>query len=177
MSKHDRRFARFYYEDFLTEYPEVYADDAQFAAWFRLLVVAEQAWPLPPELPRSVKARPLRSLVEAGLIALGPRHTYAVRGHDAERSRRHGAAIAGANASANARATAQATAEPSRARDENEQSIPLPRRAGKRSDGTNPRALGTNPRANGTSPRQVREAEKRGGAESIHAILERVAKQ
>jgi len=49
-----------------------------------------------------------------------------------------------------------------------------PPQAGRRKDGTNPRALGTNPRANGTSPRQEREAEKRGGLESIHAILEGV---
>jgi Restriction endonuclease len=46
---------------------------------------------------------------------------------------------------------------------------------GRRKDGTNPRAVGANPRANGTSPRQERAAEKRGGAESLAAILRRAA--
>lgn len=39
---------------------------------------------------------------------------------------------------------------------------PLPRQAGRRKDGTNPRAVGSNPRAQGTSPRQERAAQKRG---------------
>jgi hypothetical protein len=51
---------------------------------------------------------------------------------------------------------------------------PLPRRAGRRKDGTNPRANGTNPRANGTSPRQEREAEKRGPVD-VGAILRAAA--
>ena len=51
-----------------------------------------------------------------------------------------------------------------------------PPQAGRRKDGTNPRALGTNPRANGTSPRQERQAQKKGGLESIHAILEAARK-
>jgi hypothetical protein len=52
-------------------------------------------------------------------------------------------------------------------------SVTPPPPAGRRKDGTNPRAVGTNPRANGTSPRQLREAEKRGGFESLDAILRR----
>lgn len=49
-----------------------------------------------------------------------------------------------------------------------------PPQAGRRKDGTNPRALGTNPRANGTSPRQEREAEKRGPVD-IGSILRAAA--
>jgi hypothetical protein len=49
---------------------------------------------------------------------------------------------------------------------------PPPAKLGRRKNGTNPRAQGTNPRANGTSPRQEREERKKGGLESIHAILE-----
>lgn len=51
-------------------------------------------------------------------------------------------------------------------------STPPPAELGRRKDGTNPRALGTNPRAKGTSPRQERDAEKRGGFQSLHDILQ-----
>lgn len=54
---------------------------------------------------------------------------------------------------------------------EDEGSTPPPQ-AGRRNDGTNPRALGTNPRANGTSPRQIRRAEKQGPT-SLGAVLRR----
>lgn len=47
--------------------------------------------------------------------------------------------------------------------------------AGKRENGTNPRALGTNPRATGSSPRQEREARKRGPTR-LHEILSAVQK-
>jgi hypothetical protein len=46
-----------------------------------------------------------------------------------------------------------------------------PPQVGRRKNGTNPRARGTNPRANGTSPRQKVAAEKRGGLDSLSAIL------
>ena len=164
-----RRFARFYYDDFIAEYPEVYGDDAAFSAWMRLLVIAEKAWPGAPELPRSISRRAMSTLVDAGLLALGPRYTFALLGHDKERSRRHGVAIAGANASANARANALASAEPRREQAENKQSSPPPQ-VGKRANGTNPRATGTNPRALGTSPRHEREAMKRGPS-PLHEIL------
>lgn len=52
---------------------------------------------------------------------------------------------------------------------------PPPAMLGRRVNGTNPRALGTNPRATGESPRQQREAEKRGGAQSLATILARAA--
>lgn len=48
-----------------------------------------------------------------------------------------------------------------------------PPQVGRRKNGTNPRAIGTNPRATGTSLRQEREAQKRGGVESLNAILRR----
>lgn len=49
-----------------------------------------------------------------------------------------------------------------------------PPQAGRRDEGTNPRALGTNPRANGTSPRQEREKQKRGPS-SLSEILRKAA--
>lgn len=173
----DRRWARFYFDDFIRDYPDVYKDDAALATWMRLLVVAEKAWPAMPELPRSARVKTLQKLSALGLVAIGPDFTFALKGFNAERERRHATAIVGANASASARANAQANAEPIRERDENENESPLPRRAGRRKDGTNPRAIGTNPRANGTSPRQVRQAEKQGGLESVHDIMRRAAGQ
>jgi hypothetical protein len=44
-----------------------------------------------------------------------------------------------------------------------DEDFPAPTAVGRRSDGTNPRALGTNPRSLGQSPRQERAAAKRGG--------------
>jgi hypothetical protein len=178
MKRAERRFARFYYDDFLREYPEIYRDDAAFAAWMRLLVASEQAWPIPPEMPRSAKPSAVRTLTVAGLVAIGPAHTYAIRGHDKERARRHGIAVAAANARANGGANAEQTLEqtvvPSRVGDETRRDSPPPP-AGRRANGTNPRSLGTNPRANGTSPRQEREAQRRGPTK-LHEILSQAAK-
>jgi len=169
-----RRFARFYYDDFIREYPSVYEDAQAFAAWMWCLVVAEKSWPTQPELPRAVNGRALRVLVDAGLIAIGPRYTFALLGHDKDRARRYAGAIAGANASANARANVQRPHEPSLSLEEEkrrEGDTPPPSQAmGRRSNGTNPRALGTNPRAQGTSPRQELQREKRNPT-SIHDIL------
>lgn len=109
MTRASRPFARFYYRDFQRDYPDVYADDAAFAAWMRLLVLAETAWPAPPELPRSLRRKALEVLVSHGLIAIGPRHTYAVRGYQIERSKRQESAQKGAtNRWANGHANADA---------------------------------------------------------------------
>lgn len=242
-----RRFARIYYDDFIAEYPDVYRDDRAFAAWIWCLVTAEKAWPAQPELPRAVSGRGLKMLMDAGLVALGPRHTYALLGHDAERTRRSEMASQNATlrwnrpkveggkttsrrtrfkvlerdgyrcrycgktsddiaidvdhvvpvreggsddldnlvaacvdcnsgksghpARAPRQKNARALLEPETEQDENSTVSPPPP-VGKRSDGTNPRALGTNPRANGTAPRQERERVKRDPT-PIHVILER----
>lgn len=177
MTRVDRKFSRFYYDDFIREFPEVYADDAAFAAWMRLLVRAEKDWPTTPELPRSVRPRALTRLVDAGLVLPCDAHCYRIRGFDAERSRRQGIAR---NASAqrwqsernaNASDDAMPSTSTSTRRDE---STPPPAEQGKRRNGTNPRATGTNPRALGTSPRQIRESEKRGPS-ALGEILRRAA--
>ena len=177
MSRTDRRWARFYFDDFIRDYPEVYADDAAFATWMRLLVVAEKAWPAQPELPRSVRVKSLQKL--RGLVAVGPNFTFSIKGFDAERSRRHANASAAAHAKWDAVADANAHADAMlvRERERDETNTPPPR-VGRRKDGTNPRALGTNPRATGTSPRQTRDAEKRAGMpQSVHEILRKAAGQ
>jgi len=170
-----RPFARFFYDDFLREYPHVYADDAAFATWMRLLVVAEKAWPLTPELPRSARSKPVQTLVDAGLVAIGPDYTYALRGHDAERTRRNAAGNAGAHARWNANAHAIASPNAMLVREREEKETTPPPQVGRRANGTNPRATGTNPRAAGTSPRQEREAQKRGPS-ALHEILSSIQK-
>jgi hypothetical protein len=171
VTRDDRRYARFYYPEFIRDYPTVYHDDAAFAAWMRLLVVAEQMWPLSMELPRSVRPKALRVLVEAGLVATDGAQ-FALKGLDAERTRRRESGRKGAavrwDSEGNANASANAMPSPSTSKAEQE--IPLPHGVGRRKDGTNPRAQGTNPRATGTSPRQERQAAKRQPTK-LHEIL------
>lgn len=166
----DRRYARFYYPEFIKDYPTVYGDDSAFAAWMRLLVIAEQMWPLAMELPRSVKPRALRVLVDSGLVATDGTF-FALKGLDAERTRRRESGRKGAAVRWDSEGNANALPSKSSSRDE--PNTPPPR-VGRREDGTNPRAIGTNPRSNGTSPRQEREARKRGPS-SLHEILKRAA--
>lgn len=177
--KSDRRYVRVYDDDLKRDYPTIYADDGALSTWLRLLVIADKMWPTLPELPRSVKPRSLRLLVDVGLVCVLPDHCYRIRGHDAERRRRQDAAR---NASAvrwdsRSNADGNAKAMPRRDENENENESTPPPQVGHRKNGTNPRALGTNPRANGTSPRQKREAEKRAGMPtSVAAILQAAAK-
>jgi hypothetical protein len=180
----DRHYVRVYHDDLLRDYPEIYADDGALSTWLRLLVIADKMWPTPPELPRSVKPRPLRVLAEYRLVELVPPHGFRIRGHDAERSRRADAARNAAalrwqdrgNADSNAEGHADVMPSTRPRRDEPNLSPP-PAKLGQRNNGTNPRAIGTNPRATGTSPRQKRAAEKRGGMpDSVAAILARAAK-
>lgn len=87
----ERAYARFYYVQFIAEYPHIYADDAAFATWLRLLAAAEAMWPARPELPRSVRTRTLAKLIASELVETDG-VTYSVRGLDAERGRRSDAA-------------------------------------------------------------------------------------
>lgn len=87
MARDERTYARFYYPEFIRDYPHIYTDDAAFAAWVRMFVTAEAMWPAGPELPRSVKTRILAKLTSSGLITTDGR-TFRVRGMDAERTRR-----------------------------------------------------------------------------------------
>lgn len=172
------------YHRFAREFPEVYADDPCLAAWVRLLLVADASWPMRPPLPRAVRPKPLRTLIEAGLVILDC-DAYTVLGLDAERTRRRDAARTGAAKrwQSDGNANASATAMPRRdetSRDETK-SPPPPAQRGNRKAGTNPRAVGsaprdtaTNPRSNGTSVRQERVKEKTGPT-SLHEILRRAA--
>lgn len=166
MTRDDRKYARFYYPEFIRDYPAVYADDAAFATWMRLLVIGEQMWPMPVELPRSVRPRALRLLIEAGLVATDGTN-FALKGLDAERSRRRDTAR---NAAAQRWDSGRnADAVPSTSTSTSTNDSPPPQ-VGRRKNGTNPRAQGTNPRASGTSIRQEREGRKRQPV-SLHDIL------
>lgn len=183
MTRDDRRYARFYYPEFIRDYPTVYRNDAAFATWLRLLVVAEQMWPMPAEIPRSVRSRPLAVLVDAGLVAVDGT-SFRLKGHDAERSRRRDSARKGAavrwDSHGNANAGANAMPSTSTSTSTSKESTPPPPTSGgRRKDGTNPRARGAAPRQNsraprdhGASPRQERQAQKR-DMTSIADILAR----
>lgn len=143
-----RNYARIYYDEFMAEYPGVYDDDAAFAAWTRLLILAEKMWPQLPEMPRRVKDDALAVLVAVGLVALEANDRYRIRGLDAERSRRSAQGKAGAdarwNADSNADRNSDAHADAMPRQDEKETSYPLTPTSG---GNGSPRANGTNPRA------------------------------
>jgi hypothetical protein len=178
MARGDRRFARVYYDDLKRDYAAVYADDALLASWLRLLVEADSVWPSDPELPRSVSDAAIEQLADAGLIALGPRYTYAIKGYAVERADRHAKAVAAANAKGAPSGTPKGApdADPTPHHSSTTPRSPLPLTRGRRTNGTNPRATGANPRAQGTSPRQEIKRQK-SDPTSIHDILERSRRQ
>jgi hypothetical protein len=170
------------YHKFSREFPAIYADDHAFAAWGRLLLIADASWPMRPPLPRSVRPKVLACLQGAGLVLLEG-DCYTVRGLDAERTRRRDAARIGA--AQRWQSDGNATAMPRRdetSKDETreERTPPPPAERGRRAEGTNPRAQGraprdngANPRANGASVRQEREEQKRGPT-SLREIVARL---
>jgi hypothetical protein len=182
VSRDDRTYARFYYEDFIRDYPDVWSDDLRFACWLRLFVRAEQMWPLPVELPRSVRPKVLAYLVERGLVSVSG-DFYTVKGMDAERTRRRNAARNAAAQRWDSGRNANASADAMPRRDEtskDETSIPPPPTSGgrrrdetnARATGSSPRQLGQAPRDLGESPRQVTRREKRDPT-PLHVILNR----
>lgn len=87
------------YQRILTDpkFESIYEDDHHLATWLRLLLVADQMWPVSAPVPRSTRETSLRALVKAGLVDLMPKHCYRIHGLDAERNAR---SIAGRNAAA-----------------------------------------------------------------------------
>jgi hypothetical protein len=156
MTRDDRRYARFYYPEFIRDYSDIYYTDAAFATWMRLLVLAEQMWPMPVELPRSVRPKALAVLTDAGLITTNGTY-YTVKGLDVERTSRRNAARKGAAERWDNERNANALPSPSTSKDE-QKLPPPPAKRGRRKTGTNPRAQGTAPRQNGTAPRDLGES-------------------
>jgi len=76
----------------------IYGDDRHLAAWLRLLIAADQAWPASANLPASARPASVQALVDVGLVELRAKGIFRIHGLDAERSRRQDAAAAGASA-------------------------------------------------------------------------------
>jgi hypothetical protein len=104
VSGQERPYARVYLDvpdD--PRFAEVYGDDAAFAAWVRLLMGAEGAYPASAAIPRSASPEALGKLVAAGLVELVPGDRYRIHGLKAERDRRSAVGRAGGIASGEAR--------------------------------------------------------------------------
>lgn len=125
----DRKYVRFYYPEFMRDYPTIWRDPIAFHAWMRLLVVAESMWPAPAELPRGIRPAGLRALAECGLVVVDG-DTFMVKGHAEERAKRAAHARKAAtdrwdavsNAPGNAPSTAQIMPSKSISKDEHETS-------------------------------------------------------
>lgn len=74
----------------------IYSDDHHWAAWNRLLLAADMAWPAPADLPANIRRASLRALEAAGVIELVPGGLFCFHGLDAERGHRREAAAASA---------------------------------------------------------------------------------
>jgi hypothetical protein len=72
------------------KFQNVYDDDVSLAAWLRLLLIADQAWPASAHLPADCRPKAVKVLAGAGLIELRSGSRYRVIGLDAERERRSG---------------------------------------------------------------------------------------
>lgn len=95
---------------------DVWDNDARLAAWVRLLVAADLAWPQSATIPRSAKKAAIAALVIAGLIDLVDRDRFRVHGLDAERKGRNEHAAHAAQSrwhpSGNAPSNAASNAQP-----------------------------------------------------------------
>ncbi len=74
----------------------IYPHDAHLAAWLRLLIAADMAWPAPADVPASIRKASLAALCDAGVIELQPSGLFRFHGLDTERGRRREAAQASA---------------------------------------------------------------------------------
>jgi hypothetical protein len=88
----ERPFARHYYIDLEADYPDIYRDDHLYATWSRMLNIAEHAWPVVPEVPRSAKGAYVKTLMDRGLVIAVKPFGYRIKGLDAERNARSNAA-------------------------------------------------------------------------------------
>ena len=98
MADRGRPFARVYYRDLKQDYPQVYFDPTALAAYVRLLVEAEVAYPSDPILPKAVRRADLELLTNCGLvIRLNGHEQYQVKGYRVEREQRSEHAKKGAD--------------------------------------------------------------------------------
>ena len=96
MPRTARPYARVYYVDLQRDYPQVWFDPTALGTWLRMLVLADQAWPTMPELPRALRRADLEILTGCGLVILEPNHRYRIKGYELERTQRQAHAQAAA---------------------------------------------------------------------------------
>lgn len=91
-------FVRVYYSVMGDDpkFAQVYDDDARFACWVRLLLVADACYPAPAPIPAGIKKAALAFLVKVELVDLLPGSRYRIHGLQAERERRSERAAASA---------------------------------------------------------------------------------
>lgn len=98
MSRPDRPYSRVYWEAIDdTKFATVWDDDHALAAWLRLLVAADMAWPASPTLYHGIRRASLKVLCDAGLVDMQTGGRYRIHGLDKERDRRSTEARAAAN--------------------------------------------------------------------------------
>lgn len=107
------RFARIPYA-FLDDpaFAEVYENDIQFATWVRLWMAADNAWPAPAPIPRSVNAEAFTYLVTVGLVTAGRSDHYRMVGMDDMQVARPGGAGGRARAAIASRSRGRFTSDP-----------------------------------------------------------------
>ena len=71
-----------------SKFRDIWADDAALAAWLRLLVAADMAWPASASLYHGVRKVALDKLVAVKLVDLITGHRFRIHGLDAERAKR-----------------------------------------------------------------------------------------
>jgi hypothetical protein len=103
MSGQDRPYIRIYFETRGDDrFDHAYECDTCWAAYSRLLMDAEAAYPAAATLPVSLKRHAKAKLLDAGIIELRPHDCFVVHGLGAERRRRSHQGVAGAAARWNA---------------------------------------------------------------------------
>jgi hypothetical protein len=90
-------YARVYFR-FIDDHPAVYEDDRLLAAWLRLLMAAEGAYPASASIPRWCKTATIERLAKEGVVDLLPGDRYRIHGLAKERERRTKQARDAANA-------------------------------------------------------------------------------
>lgn len=98
MSREQEPFVRVYYRKLQKEYKRVLYHPSAFATYVRLLIVADQAWPAEPVLPRGTSRSDLALLAEGDLVMVADHGIYTIRGYAKDRAKREAAGRAGAEA-------------------------------------------------------------------------------
>lgn len=93
----ERPYARLYLELVDDEkFVGIYEDDHHFAAYCRLLMIAEGAWPASAHLPVTVRRQSVKALLDSGLVDEAGAGRYRIHGLDKERTHRQERARASA---------------------------------------------------------------------------------